>query len=293
LTAFGGIEVCHFPGTIIPRLLAAHPVVTLYDLCWVHYPHCYPRRELELLWTVVIPSLRRAAAVVVPSQQTKADCLAVMNLNEDRVVVTPLAPRTALASPGRDKPTARQDLGLPRPYVLDVGSICRRKNQLRLLAAMDLLRKQKRLHFDLLLVGPNGLGAEEVLSLRSQLQLERHVHIRGYLAEADLLRLYHAAEALVFPSLCEGFGLPILEAMACGTAVITSNIPALREAAGDAAQYCEPTNVESIADALRRVMEDDDHRASLAQKGLQRIKSFTWEAAATKTLQAYRLALTR
>jgi len=185
----------------------------------------------------------------------------------------------------------RQALALPRPYVLNVASLSRRKNQARLLAALALLRQQQALDFDLVLAGPRGLGADEILGLRASLQLEQHVHPREYVSEADLLRLYQAAEALVFPSLCEGFGLPILEAMACGTPVITSDVPALRETAGDAAQYCDPTDVDSIAHSLRQVIEDAQLRASLAQRGLQRAAQFSWRRTAETTAQAYSLAL--
>jgi glycosyltransferase involved in cell wall biosynthesis len=293
LVGITGAEVCHLPGTIVPRLLGAQPVVTVHDCCWVHHPHCYPRRELDLLWTVVINSVRRAAAVVVHSEQTKADCVAVMGVNEERVVVTPDAARCGLRPAEGGKEAARRALGLSRPYVLNVGTICRRKNQSRLVAAMGLLREGGQLDFDLVLAGAPGFGGEEVLRLRSSLRLDQEVQVRGYVGEAELGCLYQGAEALVFPSLCEGFGLPVLEAMACGTPVVTSDVGALRETGGDAAEYCDPNDVESIAHSIRSITEDAAYRAALVERGLQRAKGFIWRDTAERTVRAYRLALSR
>jgi len=181
-------------------------------------------------------------------------------------------------------------LGLPKRYVLSVGTITARKNYLRLVAAVASLKRRGALDFTLVLCGKEGYRAEEVRGLIEALGLQEAVLTLGYVPEGDLPPLYAGAEAFALPSLCEGFGIPLVEAMACGTPVITSRIPVCTEVCGPAALYVDPYDVDDIAEALRRVTSDPELQSRLSAQGPERARRFRWELCARRTLEAYQRA---
>jgi glycosyltransferase involved in cell wall biosynthesis len=207
------------------------------------------------------------------------------------VVVVPLAAgrqfrpvEAAEAGPVLEK------YGVERPYILYVGALESRKNLPRLLEAYARLRKWSA-RWKLVIVGARKWKFTPIFEAVQRLGLEPHVHFTDYVADEDLPALYRGAELFAFPSLYEGFGLPVLEAMACGTPVVTSNRSSLPEVAGDAALLVDPLDVEAIAGAMQRVLADEALAAGLREIGLARAAQFTWERTARETVAVYKKAI--
>jgi glycosyltransferase involved in cell wall biosynthesis len=179
---------------------------------------------------------------------------------------------------------------LPEGYVLFVGSVERRKNLRGLLQAYARLLETD-VACPLVIVGTRRRGAGEIGRTLQELHLEESVIFTGYVPDADLPAIYTGADLFVFPSLYEGFGLPPLEAMACGTPVVCSNAASLPEVVGDAAIMVDPYDVEGLAEAMLRVLTDADLREHLRRKGLERARQFTWERTARETVAVYREVL--
>jgi glycosyltransferase involved in cell wall biosynthesis len=175
---------------------------------------------------------------------------------------------------------------LPKKFILYVGNIQPRKNLPRLIEAFRQL-KQKGLPHQLVLVGAAQWAVSDTFRAATRDGLEREVIFTGYVPERDLPWFYRAAEVLAYPSLLEGFGLPLVEAMACGTPVVTSNSVAIRETVGDAAIVVDPLNTQAIADGIHTVISDTAVRQHLIAKGLARAQQFTWAETARCTLQVY------
>ena len=173
-----------------------------------------------------------------------------------------------------------------RPYLFSVGTIQPRKNYTRIIQALAQLRSQGY-DLDLVIAGGRGWLESPIYQTVQATHMQNYVHFIGFADEADLPALYSNAECLLFPSLYEGFGLPILEAMACGVPVVTSNVSSLPEVAGDAALLVDPYDVEPIAFAIQRVLDDTSLRTALVQKGYARAASFTWERSAQHLHQIY------
>jgi glycosyltransferase involved in cell wall biosynthesis len=184
---------------------------------------------------------------------------------------------------------ARARLGLPERFVLNVGTVEPGKNRETLLRALALLRGRGLAHA-LVVVGQRGWLAERPDTAAARLGVAEAVRYTGYLPDSDLPLVYNLAEAFVFPSWREGFGLPPLEAMACGTPVVSSDRPAMPEVLGDAALYAPPDRPDAIADALARVLTDAGLRDDLRARGLARAAGYSWERAARETLAVYRRA---
>ena len=181
----------------------------------------------------------------------------------------------------------RRKYGLNQPYILYVGVLETRKNILSLIKAYCNLRERYQLKHHLVLVGPNGVGSETIFWMVEQKNLRKEVHCLGFIPIEDLPAIYNMADLFVFPSIYEPFGLPPLEAMACGTPVIVSNTGGLPEVVGDAGVLIEPRDVHQIEDAIWTVLSDYDLRNELATKGLKQAKLFNWKTAANATLKIY------
>jgi glycosyltransferase involved in cell wall biosynthesis len=186
--------------------------------------------------------------------------------------------------------TIRRHYDLLRPFVFSVGTIQPRKNYGRLIEAVALLR-QKGYELDLVIAGGHGWLEDPIHQTVHDTQMQDHVHFIGFATEADLPALYSAAVCLAFPSLYEGFGLPVLEAMACGTPVVTSNLSSLPEVAGDAALMVDPYDSEAIAVAIQYVLDDSTLRNQLIEKGYERVGRFSWGESARKLQQIYNAML--
>lgn len=235
-------------------------VLTVHDLGFERDPSLMPRRDRLVFGAAVPWSARRAARVLAVSERTRRDLVELYGIPDGKIVVTPNAVDPAFAP--RDESSQGR-------YALFVGAVQERKDPLAALAAAEAAG------LPLVVVGP-----EKEPRLAAELR-RRGADVRGYVPQPELVELYRGAAALVLPSRYEGFGLPVLEAMACGTPVVAAPDPALREVAGDAAIFAEPGG---LADGLRRALAE---RPRLREAGLERARAFSWEETARRTLAVY------
>jgi glycosyltransferase involved in cell wall biosynthesis len=288
--ARAGADVLHSLASTGPVHGIVPRVVTVHDL---HY-----RAEQEAHFglrgvgmRVLVPAAaRRSRRVIVPSEATREDVLKHLRVPAERVDVVPEALGHPVASPRRTREEVRAELGAgERPLLLTVSAKRPHKNLMRLLGALARLPVERRPL--LVMPGYPTPHEAELRSRASELGLEDGVCFLGWLSETELEDLYRAADAFVFPSLLEGFGLPVLEAMARGLPVITSDRASLAEVAGDAALLFDPEDEGSIAAAIDRLLGDAELAKRLGAAGVAQAARFTWEAAAAGTVASYRRAL--
>ena len=264
--------VGHFNYVIPPGYRGA-AVVTVHDLSFEHDPGLMSPRDRFFFRRLVPRSARRADRVLAVSEQTKHDLVERYDVAEERIVVTPNAVdpvfRPNGASPERE------------PYALFVGGIQPRKDPLAAVEALALLDGD----LNLVVVGAEKRGGAELRNAVRRLGLEQRVELAGHVERDELATFYRGAACLVFPSRYEGFGLPVLEAMASGTPVVAASTGAIPEVAGDAAILVEPGNPAEIAAGIERALAD---RERLVAAGLERARSFSWSETARRTLGVYR-----
>ena len=290
------LDVLHFTDFIPPlhrppRFYAPYrTVITVHDLAFVHYPH-FLTAESAAYYGQIDKAVVRADHIIVPSEHTRRDLIAQTGVPADKVSVIYEA-----AKPGfgplpleatRAEITAKY--AIPSHFILIVGTIEPRKNVTGLLHAFQYLRQKYDVpDLGLVVAGSEGWLYEETLETVKTLGLESSTFFLGRVADDDLQKLYVAARCLVHPALYEGFGLPPLEAMACGTPTVVSNVSSLPEVVGDAGLLVDPRHYEEMAIAIHRLVTDDVLHAELRAKGIQRAQTFSWEKAARKTLDVYR-----
>jgi glycosyltransferase involved in cell wall biosynthesis len=285
----GQLDVFHGTNFVLPPTGRAAGVVTVHDLSFLRTPQTVTRASLAYR-TLVPRSIARAGVVIVPSAAIAAEVADEYPGAADRVVVTPLGVDPAWFTaepPGDDR---RRRLGLPRDYLVFSGSLEPRKNLPLLLEAQRRLCARYRDWPPLVLMGPAGWGPALDLSGLPP----GKVVLTGYLADDDLRSVVAGARALVYPSLYEGFGLPPLEAFACGVPVVASDLPVTREVVGDDGDLSRlviPADVDALVDALQRQVETDEP-AGVAERRRARASGFTWTATAERTREAYRRAVT-
>ena len=262
--------------------LARRIVVSVHDLCFLERPDDQPAGEADHLRTTLRTTLQRADAIVCFSNFVKAAIAQRYGYDATRIHVIPHGVDHDRFRPGLGRPAIAD---LPERYLLAVGSLEPRKNLLRLLEAYHALDSALRARYPLVLAGFEGWNNRAIMA-----QIERdpaHVRYVGYLDDTELARLYASATLFVYPSLCEGFGLPPLEAMACGVPVLVSNAASLPEVCADAAHYCDPERVDDIASQLDHLLRDEALRARYARKGLEHARCFDWETAARRHLELF------
>jgi len=280
------LDVFHAPYFYMPYALPCPAVVTIYDLIPLVFPQGFSAAQRLSFHLMVGLAVRRASAVIAVSAATRTDLLRYFNLSPNRVHVTPLAADASFyPRPPAEVAAVRARYGLPNAYVLYVGINKPHKNLPRLIEAYAKIGEAP----PLVLAGREDPRYPEARRQAEVLGLGGRVAFPGDIAGADLPALYSGASLFVFPSLYEGFGLPPLEAMACGTPVVCSNRASLPEIVGDAALTVDPDDVEAIASAMRRVLDDADLRESLRQRGWARAAQFSWEHTAQETLRIYRM----
>ena len=286
-------NIFHSPYYVKPYCLPLPSILTLYDVIPTHYPAYYSRHARPLIRLLKRLALRSAAHCLAISETTKGDFVREYGVSPERITAIPLA------ADGRFRPAEPAAIAdvqaryhLPPRYVLYLGINKPHKNLARLVEAWALIRKQGARSSEqdttLVLGGREDPRYPQARQRVEEMGLEEKVQFLGDVAEADLPPLYSGAAAFVFASLYEGFGLPVLEAMACGVPVACSNTSSLPEIVGDAALTFDPTNVEAIAGAMSRLLDDAELRAELRQLGLKRARHFTWTETARRTLEVYR-----
>jgi glycosyltransferase involved in cell wall biosynthesis len=281
-------HVLFVPSHVIPFVLPPHrlppSVVTIHDMGYLHFPEAHPWKERLYLDWATRWSVAAATEVIAISQATAADLHQHLHVDVDKTHVVYEAV-ASLPIPSADSIAAlRARLQLTRPYALYVGTIQPRKNLTRLLNAYEQLCRQGTASFDLMLAGGAGWFSQAILLQAEQSPYADRIHLPGYVTDADLPALMGGAEFFTFPSLYEGFGLPILEAQSLGVPVMSAKGSSLPEVAGDAALYVDPTDVEAIAQAMLRLSQDEALRQELIAAGHRNVQRFSWEKAAAETL---------
>jgi glycosyltransferase involved in cell wall biosynthesis len=257
---------------VVPPLYRGRAVLTVQDLSFERHPELMSPRDRFYFRTFVRPSARRAARVLTGSKQTRRDLTERYGLAPEHVVVAPYGLDPAY---GPDGPTPANG------YVLFVGGLEPRKNPVAALEAFALTNGDLRM----ILAGPARRGEDEVRSAVHRLGLEQRVELRGHVSKEELASLYRGAACLVFPSRYEGFGLPVIEAMASGTPVVATAAGSVPEIAGDAAILVEPGSAAALAGGIERAVAD---RERLRAAGLERARAFSWRRTAERTLEVYR-----
>lgn len=287
-------DLLFVPSHVLPVVHPARSVVTVHDLGFHYYPEAHTlSQNLYLRWSTRYNG-RSAVRVLADSEATRRDLVTLYQIQEEKVRVV---------YPGRDEtlaPVTDRVLvenvcaqhGVTHPYLLYVGTLHPRKNLVRLVQAFgvllrsgDLARTGANPDLRLVLAGQKGWLYQEIFAQVRKLDLVDRVVFTGYVPPADLPSLLSGALVFVFPSLYEGFGLPVLEAMACGVPVVCSSASSLPEVAGQAAMLADPLDVQAWAEALSRVITEQELRRTLIERGLEQVRRFSWEQTAQETLR--------
>ncbi len=286
-SSLGGIDIYHATNFVTPPLRKARGVVTIYDLIMLLPEYCVPLYQKAELKRYI----SRADTVISISEHTKRDIITTFGIPEEKVRVILLAADERFR-PLDDKDAIQRVLsryGVAGDYILYTGPMELRKNVPALVKAYALLKAEKNVPHNLVLAGNKGGGHyEEVMAIIQREGLEKSVLFTGFVADYDLPYLYNGASLFAFPSLYEGFGLPPLEAMACGCPVVTSNTSSLPEVVGDAGLMIDPTRPEELAEAMGRILEDRALHGELRERGLARAAEFSWKKCAAETMDVYR-----
>ncbi|GMV02716.1 MAG: glycosyltransferase family 4 protein [Burkholderiaceae bacterium] len=285
------IDLAHFQ-YVSPPLSPCPTIVTVHDISYELFPEYFnPLARKRMQW--LIPrSARRAAHVLTVSEFSRRSIIERYGIPEDRITATPLGTSPAFRRLDPDEAqrvTAR--FGLTRPFILAVGNLQPRKNLERLLQAFARLREECGPGLELVLAGQVSWRGHRVEQEAQRLGLLGNVRLTGYVSQDELVALYNRALVFAYPSTFEGFGLPVLEAMACETPVLTSNVSSLPEVAGEAALQVDPFDVAAIADGLKRLVEDTSLRVRLIALGQQQVRRFDWRRTAEATADVYERAL--
>jgi glycosyltransferase involved in cell wall biosynthesis len=280
-------DMLHYPastGCLFPN----RPMVqTVHDLCFMRHPEWFPATKNLYYRLFIGPTARRADLVLADSQATAEDIRALLLIPEQRIRVVPLGVGAEFyPRPQEEQHAVRAKYGFPEQFFLFVGTLEPRKNLVRLIQAWD--RTYDSGLSDLVVAGRRGWKADPILAAIRQVRHQEALHLPGFVADGDLPALLSAAQAFIWPSLMEGFGLPLLEAMACGAPVLTSNDSSIPEVVGHAAMLVDPTSEGQMAEAMTALAHDDRLRTALSENGKRQAALFAWDRTAQLTAAAYR-----
>ncbi|HOG47642.1 MAG TPA: glycosyltransferase family 1 protein [Anaerolineae bacterium] len=285
---FTPLDVLHSPDFIPPFRRHCRSIITIHDLAFLLYPQFLTKSSARY-YGQIDQAVRRTDHIIAVSESTRRDIVRLLGVPEQMISVVYEAPRRHFQRlPEAPRPQLQKRFGLERDYVLFVGTIEPRKNIPTLLSAFQQVLDHYHPEVDLVLAGAPGWLTDEVYGLVNRLGLTGRVHFLGRVSDDELIWLYNSAQVLVLPSFYEGFGLPPLEAMACGCPVIVSNVSSLPEVVGDAGLLVDPLDADELTVAIWRVLSDSTLRQELVAKGLKRVTCFSWQRAARETLELYR-----
>jgi len=289
------VDLFHAPHYVLPALTPGRTVVTIHDCIHLMFPaylkhrlgYAYARASM---WTAAHKSNR----IFTVSEQSKKDIMAFFNVPPEKIVVTPNAidERFSVEPDAEQVTQIRERYQLSHSYILYVGNIKPHKNLERLIEAFQLVRSQGRSEMELIIIGDEISRLQSLRRAVHKYDLHRYVRFHGFVPQETLTVLYRLASLFVFPSLYEGFGLPPLEAMACGTPVVTSNVSSLPEVVGDAAVLVDPYSPQAIADGILKVLQSSHLRAELRQKGYARVQEYSWERSVARVREVYEEVIT-
>jgi glycosyltransferase involved in cell wall biosynthesis len=282
------LDIFHATAFALPAGYRGAVLFTCYDLTFLTHAECHTRMNKIACLTGTLEAHLAGAHFAAISQATAEELTRQLGTATSRIQVTHLAagPAFQLQDETEARDQLRRSFGLEGSFVLAVGTLEPRKNLRRLLNAYDGLPAALKASHPLVMAGGKGwlLDEDELARFASAKRL-------GHVSLPDLVALYNAATVFAYPSLAEGFGLPVIEAMACGAPVLTSNVSSLPEVAGDAARLVDPLDVEAIREALHALLEDSEARVELRRRGFERAASFSWERTARETLELYHQAV--
>ncbi len=288
---FGGYDLLFVTKEFVPIPFKPKTVMTCHDLMGLIFPERISFDGKVHFWLTTHYYIPAADAILSVSDETKRNILKHCKVPPEKITVTHLGYDQDIFRPAEEGRVAeiRKKYSLDSPYFINTSSLLwYRKNLIRLIEAFDLLRKKEPNHpLKLVITGKRGESYDEIVALIAKLGLEQQVLLTGYIPLEDMPILLAGAEALVFPSLDEGFGLPLIEAMACGCPVISSNVSAIPEVLGDAGILVDPLQTTDIMKAMDRIIQEPDERRKLRDRGLERAKEFSWEKAARQTLEVF------
>ena len=287
----GSYDLFHGPSHVLPGRLKCPSVVTMLDLIFMRYPQYFRAWDRNYYRISFSRSARLADHIISISEATKADLVNLFGIREEKIsVIYPGFDDVFTRLPQNRLDEIRKKYELPRDYVLYVGNIEPRKNVLELAQAFNSMKESSSIDKDvhLLIVGQKGWFYKDIFDGIDALPCREQIRFVGPVYGEDLAGVYQIARVMAYPSMFEGFGYPVLEAMRQGTPVLTSGISSMPEAGGDAAHYVNPESLDDIASGLCRILNDESYRQELIEKGTRHAEGFTAEKMAKETMEVYR-----
>lgn len=280
---FQKIDVFYTPSHYAPRFAKVPVAITIHDLSYLFFPDLFDKKDLYQLENWTRYSVNLAKLIISVSASTRNDIIKEYKANPEKVVVTYEGMKPETVSKNFSMEDLKNKYGLKNDFVLFVGTLQPRKNIIKLIEAFSKLKNKK---IDLVIIGKKGWQYEPILEAPREFGIEDRVKFLDFVPDEDLASFYKNAKVYCLPSLYEGFGLPVLEAMNYGCPVVTSNTSSLPEVGGDAAIYINPEDTDDIANKLDKVLIDDKLRLEMIRKGKEQVKKFSWEKTAKETLSA-------
>lgn len=280
------LDVFHGPMHVMPMLTRVPGVITVHDLAFLRFPEQLPGGRRSFLLAATRMSARKAQHVITVSQNTASDLMDWLDVPIDKITSIPLAPSPRVRPvTGTSLDVFRMKWEIDRPYVIAVGTLEPRKNLPTLLRAFAKIKDQ--IDHQLVIVGPEGWMTGELNRTLKELDLGDRVRLTGFVSDEELGGWYSAADLFAFPSYYEGFGLPSVEAMRCGTPVLASNTSSFPEVVGDAGVLISPTDEDLWAESMRNLLLNPGRLTEMAERGRQRADSFSWTRTAEETYRVY------
>ncbi len=279
-----------FHGTnfALPYWTPCPTVLTIHDLSLLLYPETHEKHLVRRARIKLPLAVRKATAIITPSETVKGEVCGHLGVSTDKVFAIPEAARACFyPMPASESRPVCQRLGVEAEFILFVGTVEPRKNLLTLSRAFEQIIRSTSSPLQLVIAGDKGWLSGDLMNYLRDHQLRERVLFTGHLPDDDLRALYSACRVFVYPSLYEGFGLPLLEAMACGAPVVTSRIPSIVETVGDVARLISPTDVEDLARGITALLDDASEREHRSTTGIMHAKKFSWERTATATWDVY------
>jgi len=284
-------DVLFIPAHVVPLIHPKKTVMVVHDIASTKFPNSYNWFERWYsLWSVQY-ALRHVWKIITPSIFTREEMTKTWKEGKQKnIIVIYHGYNTHFNNiiDEKDKYMVMKKYGLQKPFIMSIGRLEKKKNTCKIIETFEMLKNNEqkiRKNVQLLLVGKPGFGYEDIKEKIKHSEYKKDIKIPGWVDQEDLSILLASADVFVFPSLYEGFGLPVLEAMACGTPVVASQGTSLEEVGGDAVTYVDPMSSDDIASAILNVMNNEEYRKEQIKKGLERVKEFSWERCARETLQ--------
>lgn len=287
-------DIYHFFNFIVPPRITGKVITTIHDMTYELYPETMDKRNLKRIKDDIQYSVNRSEKIITVSESSKRDIIKFLNVPESKVEVVYNGVdynRYSTSYDENQKNKVRKKYNIPNDYILYMGTLEPRKNIESIIKAFSLFKKENIINskdIKLVIAGKKGWMFESIFNLVTELKLEENIIFTDYIDEADKPIIYNMAKLFIFPSIYEGFGIPILEAMASSVPVITSNVSSMPEIAGEAAVLVEPMNIVSISNNINKILSDKEYSSKLVRKGHIQAKKFSWDLSAKKMYDIYK-----